>query len=48
MEFIDESYHNLYEVEKIINCKSYKNKKFYLINGFSIQLMSLPGSLNQI
>ena len=31
MEFIDESYHNLYEVEKIINCKSYKNKKFYLI-----------------
>ena len=31
MECIYESCHNLYEVEKIINCKSYKNKKYYLI-----------------
>ena len=31
MESIYESCHNLYEVEKIINCKSYKNKKYYLI-----------------
>ena len=31
MECLYESSHNLYEVEKIINCKSYKNKKYYLI-----------------
>ncbi len=31
MEYMPESCHNLYQVEKIINCRSYKNKKFYLI-----------------
>ena len=31
MESMNESYNNLYQVEKIINCKSYKNKKYYLI-----------------
>ena len=31
MESIYKSCSNIYEVEKIINCKFYKNKKFYLI-----------------
>ena len=31
MEYIYKSCSNFYEVEKIINCKIYKNKKFYLI-----------------
>ena len=31
MEYMPESFSNLYEVEKIINSKSYKNKKYYLI-----------------
>ena len=31
MEYIYESCSNFYEVEKIINCKKYKNKKYYLI-----------------
>ena len=31
MEYIYKSCSNFYEVEKIINCKIYKNKKYYLI-----------------
>ena len=31
MENIENSLSGMYEVEKIINCKIYKNKKFYLI-----------------
>ena len=31
MEYIYKSCSNVYEVEKIINCKIYKNKKYYLI-----------------
>ena len=31
MEINDNNYSDMYEVEKIINCKSYRNKKYYLI-----------------
>ena len=31
MEFLPDSSNKMYEVEKIINCKFYKNKKYYLI-----------------
>ena len=31
MENTPESINKIYEVEKIINCKFYKNKKYYLI-----------------
>ena len=31
MESLLDSCTNMYEVEKIINCKSYRNKKYYLI-----------------
>ena len=31
MEIINDSINKVYEVEKIINCKFYKNKKYYLI-----------------
>ena len=31
MDIISDSFSGMYEVEKIINCKIYKNKKYYLI-----------------
>ena len=31
MEIMFDSSSNMYEVEKIINCKTYHNKKYYLI-----------------
>ena len=31
MEYIYDTNTNLYEVEKIINCKIHKNKKYFLI-----------------
>ena len=31
MEMMLDSFHEMYEVEKIINCKTFRNKKYYLI-----------------
>ena len=31
MELIDETKNKTFEIEKIITCKLYKNKKYYLI-----------------
>ena len=31
MDIISDPWSGMYEVEKIINCKIYKNKKYYLI-----------------
>ena len=32
MELMHDSFTEMYEIEKIINCKTYHNKKYYLIN----------------
>ena len=38
MEIISDNMNKIYEVEKIINFKYYKNKKYYLIKWFSFPI----------
>ena len=48
MDIISDPLSGMYEVEKIINCKIYKNKKYYLIKCLCYLIIESTWDQNQI